>query len=619
MELKDRKRVYNTHKLPGFVNGISPVGAWSNITPQNAATYGGNPPINPVVTTTNASSGPSKFGQTMKTIGNNALENAGNLITEGIGMYGAVKDASTYDNDAQGLSGEAGTSERNIGGVGFTQYNDPNSTAEMKRVNAQATGNTLGSAGAGAALGGTIGSIIPGVGTAIGTAAGAIIGGVAGWIGAGKKKEKARRALEEARIRNQALTSMNRDDALTKSIRLANAREIGNPAGQMYAFAGGKQPVYGFVDGKANARVSNGELIGNFEDGTVERVGRGKDNKDSRLARLRPSDFVITNKYGLSDYAAATGDFEGALNMQAQMNKYKNGKLPGFKDGNWENIIPSALGTAIGLGQYLDAKGQSVYRPNTYAANPYETEGLSTLAELRTNPYPTLNQLREAEARQNAAINQSGGLSAGQRWLSRAATLNATQQNMGKYLSDVQAQNNAYRQAYANAALSTGQANAQRRQQAYQWDADTYAKGHAARQDMMQMGLRNMLDQIQSYYANSWKKNQFDKMYGLYSQQQQIEMDKYLRSLGTGSSDTWSEFDKYPTLMETTDGRNAFNTRAAQYLNEHFKSQNQNDTIYMDGYKLPSIKDALPSWMLDPKNFTESGAAKMRKELRKKK
>ena len=82
----------------------------------------------------------------------------------------------------------------------------------------------------------------------------------------------------------------------------------------------------------------NGELIGNFEDGYVSRVPGTPNNKDTKLAALRPSDFVISNKFGLSDYAATTGDIEGALNMQDILmkqykNKYKNGKSPGFKLG----------------------------------------------------------------------------------------------------------------------------------------------------------------------------------------------------------------------------------------------------------------------------------------------
>jgi len=48
--------------------------------------------------------------------------------------------------------------------------------------------------------------------------------------------------------------------------------------------------------------VSNGETIIN-EDGSVFRVGLGKDNKDTIPVHLRDGQGVATNKYGLSDIA----------------------------------------------------------------------------------------------------------------------------------------------------------------------------------------------------------------------------------------------------------------------------------------------------------------------------
>ena len=93
--------------------------------------------------------------------------------------------------------------------------------------------------------------------------------------------------------------------------------ERSNPDGRVGA-AKGKAPVYtpeGPSNKKATAKVSNGEVIGNFEDGYVSRIPGEKNNKDTKLANLKNSDFVISNKFGLSDYAAATGDYVGALKM----------------------------------------------------------------------------------------------------------------------------------------------------------------------------------------------------------------------------------------------------------------------------------------------------------------
>jgi len=61
---------------------------------------------------------------------------------------------------------------------------------------------------------------------------------------------------------------------------------------------------YGLVDAKATAWVSNGEVIGNLKDGYAVRVPGRKNNKDTKLAALSDGDFVLSNKYGISDYAA---------------------------------------------------------------------------------------------------------------------------------------------------------------------------------------------------------------------------------------------------------------------------------------------------------------------------
>jgi len=50
--------------------------------------------------------------------------------------------------------------------------------------------------------------------------------------------------------------------------------------------------------------VSNGEIIANKFTGEMFRVPGTPNNKDSKLAFIRPSDTIISNKYGLSDYVA---------------------------------------------------------------------------------------------------------------------------------------------------------------------------------------------------------------------------------------------------------------------------------------------------------------------------
>ena len=208
-------------------------------------------------------------------------------------------------------------------------------------------------------------------------------------------------------------------------------------------------------------------------------------------------------------------------------NGYKNGKVPGYKEGWLGNGIPALFGTVAGLGQYLDAIHNTPYHPRTYAANPYETTALNTLAGLRINPYPIARQLRDAEARSNRAIDMAGGLSGSQRTAARLANLNTTQGNISNLLSSIQQQNNAYRANYAQAALDAGNKSRAARMSANQWDLDYYSKAHAARNKGMQTGVANMLAQIQQYQANEFKRRQFNETMALYRADQKQRKDQF--------------------------------------------------------------------------------------------
>jgi hypothetical protein len=45
----------------------------------------------------------------------------------------------------------------------------------------------------------------------------------------------------------------------------------------------------------------------------------------------------------------------------------------------------AAFNTLIGANQYFSAKGDSLYKPETYAANPYGRLALNTLAGLNVS------------------------------------------------------------------------------------------------------------------------------------------------------------------------------------------------------------------------------------------
>lgn len=477
----------------------------------------------------------------------------GNVVTSGVQFAGDAINSFSVNETGEDIQQKYGTSQQNVGGVGYESQNMIDLNKEMDRVKSENTGNTLKTVGSGAALGAAAGSIIPGLGTIAGGLIGAGVGLITGIFGGEARKREYRRLLAKQNSKINALQDSARFSAQTKAIQQMNAREYGNSEAQyLYGAAEGKLPKYsdgvdtsfiklpvysqtgkptfsafGPVNIKPNAKVSSGEEIINVNTGSAYRIPGKKNNKDTEYAYLNPGDMVVTNKDGLSDYYAMTGDYEGTREMlKNRLETAKNGRLPKFDNGWLGNAITSGIGALGGLSQWLEAKNSTPKKTNSYRANPYEQEALATLASLDINPYPITTQLRNAEARSNKAIDMSGGLSTGQRTLSRLAALHNTQQNIANMLASLQNQRNQYKSAYATAALNAGQADRQAQMAAYQWDEDMYAKAHAARQQGMQMGMRNMIDSVGSYWQNAFKQNQFDRMMNLYQQDIDLKKDE---------------------------------------------------------------------------------------------
>lgn len=516
MELKDRKFINNTGKLPRFDVGkvdtstlpkpgyLDTSGAQANvqnilrqspnIQRQNTSVRGETKGIGSPASSSAAAAGPGfAIGSWL-----------GGGVLEGIGAF--RKSSDEY-------LAEAGTTQRNINGIGYTTQNSVDTSKIMNEYD-----NEAGSAWL----------------TNPGKAITMLFG-----------RSAAKRRAQDAALTANLKQDIAKDNAYAQYLRLDNAKKYGNTEDQiLYAKNGklaeckdGLVSAAGKVNGEATARVSNGEVIANKTLGIMYRVPGLKNNKDGKLAALNNSDTVVTNKYGLSDYAWETGDIEGAEAMMKMVGKpkYKCGKLPKLAEGWTGNFIPAVLGTAASLDQMFRAYRNKPYNPNTYAANPYESEGLTTLASLRINPYPIMNQLRSAENRTNRAIDIAGGLSGAQRTSARLANLNTTQNNIANMLSNIQAQNNAYKSKYAESALQAGQNARLARMSANQWDLDMYAKANAARNKGIQTGIANMLSQIQQYQANEFKRRQFNDTMDLYraDQKQRQQQMNWIQNQST--------------------------------------------------------------------------------------
>lgn len=449
----------------------------------------------------------------------------------GTNLYGSFANNS---DSVQDIKNQETQYTSNYNGFGYTKKSiDSNRLYEEneRKNTTNALNTTVSGAQAGFTIGGPIGGIFGGA-----------VGGALGLFGKHYGDLEQAWNINKASIQtaNENVKSFN--GARSQYMRVKNAQQYGDQQDQILSAKNGKLPGYhtgkpvytshGTTNKPADAMVSNGELIV-AKDGSYNLIPGIPNKNDTERARVLKSDMVVPVE--LASYYMTTGDYAGTASAIAGMQNYKKGKMPGFAEGWVGNAIPAVLGGLAGFGQYANAIKERAYKPNTYVGNPYEGSALTTLAGLRVNPYPIIQELRSAETRTKYGIDSAGGLSGGQRAAARLAALNTTQSNIAKLLGDIQKQNNAYKANYAQAAINAGQASRQARMQANQWDLDMYAKAHAARNRGIQTGIANMLSQIQQYQANEFKRRQFNDTMSLYRDDMDLRKKNmnYIQNLGT--------------------------------------------------------------------------------------
>lgn len=537
MELKDRKYLNNTHstdRLPGFAGGALPSAnlapAQTIIMPKNPVPSYNGSNLSSGINYTNFSMTPDsliKYNQSKgwpavqtapkapdKLVGNfnmtgsssdNSASGGGPGFAIGAWLGGGVAEALRGRKSAEQLVQEAGTSQGSIGGVSYTKQNAID-VAQTMRDYDNATGMDF--------------LTNPGRG-----------------ITRLFMKGDQRREAERAALLAQRSDDVARSGALSAVLQQQNAERYNIDNGPIFA-ADGKLPTY--KNGKNyNARVSSGEVM--VENGKMVRLPGQPNMDDSLKTHVNPNTMIFTNGYipgtktRISDYVWETGDVDGGINAQVQRNankyEFKNGKLPGFKEGGWGNFISSAIPALTSIGQIYEAASQKPYRPNIYHPNAYESQALSTLRNLRVNPYYMLPSIYGVYGKAFGSINRSGGLSAGQKAASRISAMNQTQKNVADMFTNTQMQNNQYLSNWASSALNAGQATAQRQMAEDQYANEYYAKSHAARQQGIQMGAYNLINQLQNYYANDFKRRQFNDTMDLYRSQNRLDWDRYYSQL----------------------------------------------------------------------------------------
>lgn len=532
LTLKDRKAIKNGNiKLPGYEDGFSQ---------RFDQAFGGKPIegvsiANPVQFTyrePDLNIGLTPYEQDrleelklQKAEKDSRFQQGGAMaIQSGIGLAKSAINAFTTDMTADKYLANARTSEGNIGGIKYQRINPIYKDGKLPKYSNGLT-DIIDTAGQGAAVGSTFGPW----GAAIGGVAGGILGGI-GSIFASDEEE---RIKNEARKKRLAINQFNFDGAMSTYLQMKEQQDLSRPM-----YAEGKMPVFGpygpvLSNAPKDSRVSSGEGIIHFDDnGQIDsfyRIPGKKNNKDNVLfsGASDGNVAIIPNKKGLSDLAEIDPILaleemkreKAKGNLKKTAGEAKNGKLPKCAEGWLPNTIINGLGGLIGLGQYLSARNDDVKKPRTNVSNPYEGTVLRGLAGLQYNPYPIINQMKNRQAYFNYGLANSGGLSGAQKYLGRIANANNMYRATADALTNLQERNIGLRSNLYNTMANIGDSRAQRMQQANQYDLDYYSKAHAAREQAMQMGLFNMLNSAQTWYANDFKRRQFNDMMNLYRQE----------------------------------------------------------------------------------------------------
>ena len=216
-----------------------------------------------------------------------------------------------------------------------------------------------------------------------------------------------------------------------------------------------------------------------------------------------------------------------------ESNQYNCGKssLRKFDMGFIGRSLPTIAGLTAGLGQLAHWSKNPPATSNVYAANPYETRALSDLAKLRYNPYPDIQASQDAERRAAYANEQAGGMLGSQRYTGRIGLGIAGMRNAANIYANAQVQNNKLAEARAKTMLEVGNQAATRRQNANQFDYNTFTASHGAKTKGIERSVANILNAINAGYSNEFKYKTWQDTANIYRQQVDNEQKALLANM----------------------------------------------------------------------------------------
>ena len=281
-------------------------------------------------------------------------------------------------------------------------------------------------------------------------------------------------------------------------------------------------------------------------------------------------------------------DYNNYIKHNCGKDRFDKGKAPGKIPISWLNASHAIAAGAEGLilSRWLR---ENPTMPNIYAANRYAPLALSALNKLRVDPYNQLQAINNADRTAYYRIQQNGGYTGGQRQNARIALALGNARNIADVLNNTQLQNNKYRQDWATAALSEGNQDAARRQQANQYAWDAYNRAYGAKVKGIETHLSSLAAKAQKYWADRIKIKQYEDTLGLYQQDIDNRKDAIKALLAGGQQ---SLVDNVGTQNNQAQQSPSDYTRSSNLniLNKYYHNTPLGDVFSIQSpYKIPQM------------------------------
>lgn len=225
---------------------------------------------------------------------------------------------------------------------------------------------------------------------------------------------------------------------------------------------------------------------------------------------------------------------QSAPNLKNKTPKHNSNDVSNIS--SWQRALPHVLGLGAALTKYGHWKGNPVTYHSTYAANPYLNRALSIMAQNRISPYSAIKEALDAEKRAAYRLNQSGGLTGGQKQKERVAMALGSGQNIANILNTVNEKNAALRNQYAEAAAKYGESTASRMQNANQFDWNDFVAAHGRKTKGIEQSLADIVNQAKDWYSNDFKYNAWKDTTRMYKQALDQEQQDWIRKYNNAAA-----------------------------------------------------------------------------------